>query len=547
MMLVSHVYCWVLTFLLLQMFSYIGCNNPDYTVTTPPKVTAQVGLCVYIPCTFTIDRNIKIDPSDKGFWKINESPAGIVASTNNSSGRMFFTGKISDRDCSFLINNVLKSDENSYYFRFNGSVQYNYLTNKSSLTVTDLTDKPEISVGTLEAGKEATVTCKSPGVCAGTAPSFTWTSQPGVSLNYNNSYPNRTSIHFSKFTFTPARIDNGKSLGCKVAFPSSKAVTQETITLNVTYPPIVIITTRGGVKDNTFIVKEGNSAQINCTVDSNPIAEITLLVENEKKEAVTGQWLIYNLTNISPSDAGKYLCKGKNNLGISEKNIDIIVHYAPRTPNIKCATTEDCRTGDEHMIYIMEGTTSTLVCTAKSFPEASLSWIPTGSKNTKFTAVQGHLSFNKVSLSDEGQFTCVARNIYGTSNSSIIIKVTPQPRNDTGIIIAVSCVVVIVLLLIGGALVVYYLRKKKLSKKSEDKKEMNADDSSVIYANSDVHIHGNQTQQTGTNSVYSVPEDNNTSEYMNVDDIHYATIDFSKLKPTNAPKNMEIVYAQIKK
>ncbi|XP_077112433.1 sialic acid-binding Ig-like lectin 13 [Ranitomeya variabilis] len=526
MMLVSHVHCWVFTFLLLQMFSYIGCNS-DYTITMLSRVTAQVGLCVYIPCTFTTKSNIINGASTIGFWRINESLAGTVASTDNPSGRMFFTGKISDRDCSFLINDVLKSDENSYYFRLEQrDDKYSYIRYQSRLTVTDLTDKPEISVGTLEAGKEATVTCKSPGVCAGTAPDFTWNGQHGVSSNYSNSYSNRTSIYFSNFNFTPARIDNGKSLGCKVAFLSNKAVTEQTITLNVMYPPIVIITTRGGVKDNTFIVKEGDSVQINCTVDSNPIAEITWLVENEKKEESNGQWLIYNLTNISPSDAGKYLCKGKNNLGSSEKNIDIVVHYAPRTPNIKCVTTEDCRIGDEHMVYIMEDTTSTLVCTAKSFPESSLTWIPPGSSNTKFTAVQGFLTFNNVSLSDEGQFTCVASNIYGTSNSSIIIKVTPQPRNNIGIIIAVSCVVVFVLLLIGGVLVVYYFRKKKLSKKSEDKKEMNADDSSVIYANSDVHIYENQTQQTGTNSVYSEPKDNNTSEYINVDDVYYTTIDF---------------------
>ncbi|XP_073426715.1 sialic acid-binding Ig-like lectin 13 [Dendrobates tinctorius] len=537
-------YCWVLTFLLLQMFSYIGCN-PDYTVTTLNKVTAQVGLCVYIPCTFTIDHNKVIGSSDKGLW-YNGSPSDVVASSNNPSGRMFFTGKISNSDCSFLINDVLKSDENRYVFRFEGSVMWSYLTNTSSLTVTDLTDKPEISVGTLVAGKEATVTCRSPGVCAGTAPGFTWTGQQGESLNYNNSYSNRTSIYFSDFTFTPARIDNGKSLECKVAFLSNTAVTQETIKLNVEYPPNVIITIRGGVTDS-FTVKEGDSAQINCTVDSNPTAEITWLVENEKKEESNGQWLIYNLTNINPSDAGKYLCKGKNNLGSSEKNIRISVHYAPRTPNIKCLMTEGCSIGEKHMVYIMEDSTSTVVCTAKSLPEASLSWITPGSNNTKYTAIQGFLTFNKVALSDEGQFTCVASNIYGMSNSSIIIKVTPQPRNDTGIIIAVSCVAVIVLLLIGGVLVMYYFRKKKLSKKSGDKKEMNDVDSSVIYANSDVHIYGNQTQEKAINSVISEPEHNNTSEYINVDDIHYAFIDFSKLKPTNAPKNIEIEYAQIKK
>ncbi|XP_073511868.1 Schwann cell myelin protein-like isoform X2 [Phyllobates terribilis] len=442
----------------------------------------------------------------------------------------------------------MKNYSSSYQFRLEAVVttnSYNY-NPKSNVRVTDLTDKPEISVGTLVAGKEATATCRSPGVCAGTAPDFTWPGQDGVSTSYNNSFPNRTRIYFSNFKFKPSRNDNGKTLVCKVAFLSNTAVTEQTIKLNVEYPPDVIITMKGGVRDNAFIVKEGESAQINCTVDSNPISNITWFVENEKKEPIHGQWLIYNLTNISLSDAGKYSCTGKNNLGSSKKNIDITVYYAPRTPNINCATTEDCSIDEEHMVYITEDTTSTLVCTAKSLPEASLSWKSPG-PNTKYSVAEGHLTFNKAALSDEGQFTCVASNSYGMSNSSIIIKVIPQRRNNTEIITAVSCVVVFVLLLIGGVLVVYYFRKKRLPKKSEDKKEMNADDSSVIYANSEVHIYGNQTKEPGTNSVYSEPGDNDSSVYMNFDDIHYTSIDFSKLKPTNAPKHIETVYAQIKK
>ncbi|XP_073426714.1 sialic acid-binding Ig-like lectin 13 isoform X2 [Dendrobates tinctorius] len=463
MMLFSHEYCWVLTFLVLQMWN-IGCKVQGYSMNAP-SVTAQDGLCAYISCTFTKPSDVSID---KCLWyRINPGAAKeIVASTkNNPSSRIFFTGDVNKGDCSLIINDVEKNDEANYQFRLEAvkpKDNFNYGTTPK-VTVTDLKEKPEISVGTLVAGKEATVTCRSPGVCAGTAPGFTWTGQYGESLNYNNSYSNLTSIYFSNFTFTPARIDNGKSLECKVAFLSNTAVTQQTIKLNVEYPPDVIITFKGGLGDNTFIVKEGDSAQINCTVDSNPIAEITWFMGNDKKEAMNRQWIIYNLTNVTLNDAGKYSCTGKNNLGSSEKNIDITVYYAPRTPNINCATTQ------------------------------------------------------------------------------------AQPRSDSGIIIAVTCVVVIVLLLIAGTLVMYYFRKKKLSKKSEDKKEMNADDSSVIYANSEVHIYGNQTQETGTNSVYSVPEDNNTSEYMNFDDIHYATIDFSKLKRTNAPKGTEINYAEIKK
>ncbi|XP_056398989.1 sialic acid-binding Ig-like lectin 10 [Hyla sarda] len=642
MVLLNLKYCTVLIFLVIQIWDN-GCEANGYIIHVPKEVTAQVGLCVHVPCQFTVPSDVTISRNPWGFWYRPWSAKELVASNYDwPKKRMFFTGDVSKKDCSLFINDVQKSDGNTYQFRLEDSERYNYHNILPRLTVTDLTDKPEISVRKLIAGEKATITCRSPGVCAGSAPVITWNRRDGKPLAFNNTYPNRTKIYYSNFTFTPSKGDNGSPLECRVSFLHNMAETQQTINLIVEYPPGATITTEVGATDNPLIVKEGDRKTINCMVDSNPIAEITWFVGYKVIKGPTKEHtLIYNLNNIGPRDAGKYLCFGNNDHGNSTRAMDIIVHYAPRTPNIMCSTTKDCTLNTQHVIHVMENSTFSLLCTAESLPEASLSWKTPGSGNNQ-SRVNGHLTVFYVSLSDEGRFTCAASNVYGKSTSSVNIKVTYKPRTVTGknsscwtqgggivctciiqsfpspniewnideksypsnhidkelniftitlngltnstlrvtssrnirtircmtsnehgklhlllythsdfttIIVATSCVVVIVvLLLIGGFLVRHCFRRKKLSDKAEDKKEISPDDSSVIYSNSDVHLYGNQTTETGDNSVYSVQDNMDASVYMNVEDMNYATINFSKLKPHHeAPEDIEIEYAEIKK
>lgn len=432
-----------LTFLVPQIWD-IGCEGNGYTIYVPAEVTAQVGLCVHLPCRFTVPDDVTISREAKGFWyRPFNAPKELVASNKDSPRRrMFFTGSVSGRDCSLLINDIEEKDENIYHFRLEDSIGYNYFNVIPHLRVTELTDKPEISVGKLFAGEPATVTCRSPGICAGSAPAFTWSRKDGNVSNFKNTYANYTSVYFSNINFTPSKEDNGLPLVCKVAFLQLSAEkvrgaeTEQRVNLNVEYPPDVIITIAASAADGDFPfpVKEGDTKMINCTVDSNPIAEITWFVGGEVKKGPTdGRSLIYSLNNISLSDAGKYLCLGKNDHGNSTRTIDIIVHYAPRTPNIICPTTKDCSIDAQRMIYVMESSAISLLCTAQSLPEASVSWVTSGPSNNQ-TGVNGHLALPYVSLSNEGEFTCVANNSYGKSMSSVNIKVTYKPRMVPGII-----------------------------------------------------------------------------------------------------------------
>ncbi|XP_075135299.1 sialic acid-binding Ig-like lectin 16 [Leptodactylus fuscus] len=685
-MTISSFQCLVLTFLILQIQD-IGCEHEDYRVHVSTDNTAQHGLCVHIPCRFTVPSDRPVTSSAKGFWYRPQSFVELVASnSDNPRRRMFFTGDVSKRDCSLFINDVQTGDRDYYQFRlqdYEDSHLYSYYNNRPYLRVTGLTDKPEISVGKMVAGKEATITCKSPGVCAGTAPVIKWDGRSGKIHDFNNKYQNFTSVYFSNITFTPSKKDHGLPLVCRVSFLGNTATTNQRINLNVEYPPDMTITV--GATDYTFIFKEGEDKMMNCVVDSNPYSQITWFVGDEMKKGPShGGSLVYRLNKLSLGDAGTYLCMGSNDHGTSNKTIEVIVHYPPRTPNIICQMAKDCAIDTfQRVIYVLENTTFSLLCTAESLPEASLSWVKFVWSATQI-GVKGRLTFTNVSLRDEGQFKCIASNEWGQSGALVNIKVTYKPRTVTGrnstclehegllectciiqsfpmaniewninekiypsshqdkelsvttktlkamttstltcnpsqmnirtircissneygqlelllfennlqceigfshlkyhtqpvyisgavsdnnvipaicfvffpsqsglkieIIVAISCAVVVVLLLAGGFLALYYFRKKKLSNKPEDKKEIKAEDSSVIYSNSDVHRYGNQTTEVRTNSIYSVQEeDYEDFSYINIEDVQYASVKFSNIKPKIVPEDIEIEYAEIKK
>ncbi|XP_072011065.1 sialic acid-binding Ig-like lectin 16 isoform X2 [Engystomops pustulosus] len=625
MILYNPRYSLALTILILQLWGF-GCNDSDYVIDVPSYVTAQEGLCVHIPCSFTVPTHSPVSQTAEGHWYRPRAVQNLMTSSKDDPRkRMFFTGKIPERDCSLFINDVQKSDQNSYQFRLiDPKTLYNYKT-LPFLIVTELTDRPEIFQGKLIAGKQSTITCRSPGICAGTPPDITWNGKYGETKNFLHPYPNYTSVYYSNFTFTPSRDDDQSSLTCEVAFLQYTSVTKHMVSLNVE-------STAG---ENTFTIKEGDNQVMTCAVDSNPLAEITWFMEDEVIKGPTiGRSLIYGLSGARLRDAGIYRCMGQNEHGTSNKTIEIIIHYAPRSPDITCATSKDCTIHTEYEVYVTENSTFSLLCTARSLPEASLSWVKS---DTTQSVANGLLTLRNISLRDEGEFTCVANNKYGESKSSVNIRVTYKPRTVTGkdsgcrdhggltactciiqsfptadiewnideklfpsnhkddhlniftttinsqtnstltfksmnyrvihcmssnkqgrldlvvmdynqsglsvAIIAASCCVVVALLLIGGFLVSFYLRRKRVSKTAEGKKEINSEDFSVIYTNSERPLYENANTENGPQPL---PE-SDASVYMNVEDLHYASINFVKNKPEKVPENTEIEYAEIRK
>ncbi|KAM5132218.1 sialic acid-binding Ig-like lectin 16 [Mantella aurantiaca] len=423
----------LLFILSLQLNTTCETSNPDYKLFVQRTISVQKGLCVYIPCTFTVAQSNTPSATAYGIWYIDKRKRTVVTSQNFSliplenRGRIFFTGDAFKYDCSMSINDVQSSDGNKYYlFRLEDARRSYSYTEYTVYLSTALTDKPEITpVGNLLAGKEVTLTCQSPGRCNGSAPLITWTGGiQGENVTDLIVHANGTKTYYSNITFTPSREHNQLSLTCNVNFQASSARTLEQITLNVEYTPNVTIKVGNFQNENTaIIVMEGKSETIICTVDSNPQSTITWYKEDKAlNEIPSGNSLTYIVNNANLSDAGIYRCSANNTLSTTNRSIAIIVYYAPRPPQIICFMPKDCRIDGNKTIHIKEGSSLSLRCSAKSLPAATLSWLNPG--NPKNISLADKILFPNILHSDDGLYTCQANNTYGSSNASVTIKVT---------------------------------------------------------------------------------------------------------------------------
>ncbi|XP_040275734.1 sialic acid-binding Ig-like lectin 8 [Bufo bufo] len=313
-----------------QLWSNSVCEElPGYKIDTSPSVTVQRGLCVHVPCSFTVASDKQLSISTTGIWYINNGTQYIAASKNNSVhqtfGRFFITGNVSSGDCSYSIEDPLPADEGRYLFRFeDGPLKFSYQDIHPYVNITDLTDKPNISSTRLVDGKLVTWTCTSPGQCRNIKPRITW--EGIIQEMFDITYEDGSRTFHSNITFNPRRSHNNSTLFCRVTFKSG-VTTVEKRTLNVEYSPSVIITVEGADTDDitTVKVKDGDSITMKCIVDSNPEASITWYKEEmEVQRTISDRTVTLTLSNITLSDAGRYRCSAENEHGSAHRTVEII-------------------------------------------------------------------------------------------------------------------------------------------------------------------------------------------------------------------------------
>ncbi|XP_034612233.1 sialic acid-binding Ig-like lectin 12 [Trachemys scripta elegans] len=239
-------------------------QQPGFTLTVPPSVSVQEGLCVLVPCTFMYPASYDTKNSQSRlyrYWYKDQATGGydpLVASSDPSrgvsqetQGRFRLAENPARGDCSLQISDARWTDARRYFLRVEGDFSYNYRysTDGTDLTltisVTRLTEEPEIQIsparglpGMLLAGELVTVTCTAPGRCSGTPPRVTWTGPfSDTAQNISTQLANGTWAHSSALRFTPGLEDHGKELVCNVTYSSAQGPsTRRTIQLRVGSP-----------------------------------------------------------------------------------------------------------------------------------------------------------------------------------------------------------------------------------------------------------------------------------------------------------------------
>ncbi|XP_056900778.1 B-cell receptor CD22 isoform X1 [Takifugu flavidus] len=176
------------------------------------------------------------------------------------------------------------------------------------------------------------------------------------------------------------------------------------------------------------VATEGELVTINCTVESFPLAQLTLtkmLATNSSPEYIQlpSQQHVNQLSytvNATAAHAGFYNCTATNAEGSQTKKNKLLVRYAPKNVMVQ----------PESGLNIKENTSLTLQCNAKSYPEVTsftwMKWIdgkPVILQNTQTFTLES------VSPSDSGQYSCRATNAIGTGNSQqAVVHVLYAPK-----------------------------------------------------------------------------------------------------------------------
>uniref|UniRef100_A0A3Q4HE38 Ig-like domain-containing protein n=1 Tax=Neolamprologus brichardi TaxID=32507 RepID=A0A3Q4HE38_NEOBR len=218
-----------------------------YCVTLSEReLTAEAGLCVVIPCSFTTAD--EFTPKHTVWYKCEASQHScsddeIIFHSNKNTDKKVQSGfegrvsclepDVSQNNCSIIINDLKESDSGSYQLRLVGTAAINVLNELP---------KPTVMSPTLTEGQQATLTCVAPGLCSGSVPEITWTWRgaggtesyiKGNRTDFNTDNPTSfTQRHISTLTFNPSAEHHNTSVTCKINFTGRKS-TEETLTVHV--------------------------------------------------------------------------------------------------------------------------------------------------------------------------------------------------------------------------------------------------------------------------------------------------------------------------
>ncbi|XP_072282884.1 sialic acid-binding Ig-like lectin 8 [Pyxicephalus adspersus] len=146
----------------ILIFTWISYTNsiPGYSIEAPKSVTVQRGLCVHIPCHFTVEKSVTLsERNTEGLWfnGTDKNPPPVAATKGDISeatkGRFFLTGEVWKGDCSLSINDAVPSDSSFYLFRLIYSNKYSFSNIKPEVTVID---PPIITINTTVKGNTTT-------------------------------------------------------------------------------------------------------------------------------------------------------------------------------------------------------------------------------------------------------------------------------------------------------------------------------------------------------------------------------------------------------
>ncbi|XP_077596807.1 neurotrimin isoform X3 [Stigmatopora nigra] len=239
-----------------------------------------------------------------------------------------------------------------------------------------------------------------------------WSVDPRVNL---------VTLTQEEFTIKIENVDMTDEGPYVCAVQTNREPTTNIVHVIVQAPPEIINMTRD------IVVNEGTNVTMLCQANGKPEPSITWkLISSSGGLATDDKYL--QIPSITRNRAGTYECTAVNEIDTDVKTVDITVNYAP--------TVYDGRD-----IGVTLGQRGVLECEADAVPGADFEWYKgdrrflNGFDGMEIvnTGSLSKLTFFNVSYGDYGNYTCVAINKLGSSNTSIVMYVQDGNCSTLGV------------------------------------------------------------------------------------------------------------------
>uniref|UniRef100_A0A5F8G3H7 Ig-like domain-containing protein n=1 Tax=Monodelphis domestica TaxID=13616 RepID=A0A5F8G3H7_MONDO len=332
--------------LLWLLLSLLWEGSLSQVLQVPPSVTVQEGLCAQVLCTFYPRYSIDKSYPAYGSWfrEGTNTDTGKPVATNapgrqverGAQGRFRLLGDPQRNNCSLSISDARATDSGRYFFRFEqGETKYNIYHPQLSVSVTGLSQKPDISVPeVLEAGTPVTLNCTFPSACWDNSTyRFSW-SGAALPSPHDGSGPSPSS----EVSFTPGLQHHGTPVTCQVTLPGGRLTAQRTIFLNVSCECWArsllgpregwLAGTAASAIGSSVVVQEGESLHLLCAANSRPPATLSWMLGDQtlvSSQPSDDGVLSLQLPQLRPADGGRYTCLAQHPLGSKQVSLNVSV------------------------------------------------------------------------------------------------------------------------------------------------------------------------------------------------------------------------------
>uniref|UniRef100_UPI0037E83761 neurotrimin n=1 Tax=Semicossyphus pulcher TaxID=241346 RepID=UPI0037E83761 len=227
------------------------------------------------------------------------------------------------------------------------------------------------------------------------------------------------ALNQEEFTIKIENVDMTDEGQYVCAVQTSSRPRTTSVHVLVQVPPKIINLSRD------IIVNEGSNVTLMCQANGKPEPSISWkLISSSGDLASDDEYL--EIPSISRHRAGTYECTAVNDIDTDIQTVDITVNYAPTV-------------SEGRDIGVTLGNRGVLECEADAVPEADFEWYKDDRRIfSGFDGVEilssgslSKLTFFNVSDVDYGNYTCIAINSIGSSNTSFLLYVVIEPTSST--------------------------------------------------------------------------------------------------------------------